>query len=210
MCVSLAVAGPLCVYDPTWGAPDPTCLVPSVACLQERTACSAPLTLEQLSSLTVAPRQLDFGKLSPAAPGQQPFLVTNPLAAPIHVVLNLATVEGLSCCGPCSQVVPAGGTAKFAVVLHSDEPQHLKETIQYVVNGCHFLVGAGPACLQASCQLAGSADVAVVTHTAPNSCLCLCLSSRQQASTDVHQHSAVPHVPVLDARYVCAVCSRCW
>lgn len=109
-------------------------------CLQERTACSAPLTPEQLSSLTVAPRQLDFGKLSPASPGQQYFLVTNPLASPIHVVLNLSAIEGLSCSGPCSQVVPAGGTAKFAVQLHCHDTQHLKEHTQYVINGCHFQV----------------------------------------------------------------------
>jgi hypothetical protein len=108
--------------------------------LQERTACSAALTPEQLSSLTVAPRQLDFGKLSPASPGQQPFLVTNPLPGPIHVVLNLSAIEGLSCVGPCSQVIPGGGTAKFVVQLHCHDTQHLKDNIQYVINSCHFQV----------------------------------------------------------------------
>lgn len=107
---------------------------------QERTACSALLTAEQLSGLTVAPRQLDFGKLSPASPGQQHFLVTNPLATPIHIVLNMSAIEGLSCSGPCSQVVPAGGTAKFVVQLHCHDTLKLKEQIQYVVNGCHFWV----------------------------------------------------------------------
>jgi hypothetical protein len=119
-------------------------------CLQERTACSSPLTPEQLSSLTVAPRQLDFGKLSPASPGQQCLLVTNPLAAPIHIVLNLSAIEGLSCNGPCSQVVPAGGTAKFVVQLHCHDTQHLKEHIQYVINGCQFQVCVLCTGLQAS------------------------------------------------------------
>lgn len=109
--------------------------------LQERTACSAALTTEQLSSLVVAPRQLDFAKLSSAAPGQQHFLVTNPLTSPVHVVLNLSTVEGLSCVGPCSQVVPAGSSAKFLMQLHCHDTRHVEENIQYVINGCHFQVG---------------------------------------------------------------------
>lgn len=66
--------------------------------------------------------------------------MTNPLPGPIHVVLNLSAIEGLSCVGPCSQVIPGGGTAKFLVQLHCHDTQHLKDNIQYVINSCHFQV----------------------------------------------------------------------
>lgn len=70
-------------------------------------------------------------------------MVTNPLSSPVHVVLN-PSVEGLTCRGPCSQVVPAGGSAKFLLQLHCHDTQHLKEHIQCVVNGCHFQVREQP------------------------------------------------------------------
>jgi hypothetical protein len=114
----------------------------TVCVAQERAACSTALSSDQLSSLTTAPRQLDFGKLSPASPGQQPFLITNPLASPIHVVVNVSAIEGLSCAGPCSQVVPPGATAKFVLQLHCHDTQHLKEHIQYIINGVHFQVSS--------------------------------------------------------------------
>lgn len=86
---------------------------------------------------------LDFGTLCPGLAGAQPFLVTNALASPVHVALDVAAVEGLSCAGPASQVVPPGGSAKFELTLRCHDVQSLRGRVAYVVNGCHLLVRPG-------------------------------------------------------------------
>lgn len=103
--------------------------------------CSAELSPAQMSKIVVGPRQLDFGKVSPAQPAVQHFVVTNHLNTAVHVVLDLGVLEGLSCSGPASQVIPAGNTAKFALALQCHDVQVLKEKIKYCINGCHMQVG---------------------------------------------------------------------
>lgn len=56
----------------------------------------------------------------------------------IHVVLDTSSVEGLSCSGPASQVIPPGSMGKFQLVLRSHVVQPVSEQIQYCINGCHI------------------------------------------------------------------------
>lgn len=106
--------------------------------MQERADCSRELPPEQLSKVTVGPRQLDFGKVSPAMPAIQHFVVTNPLSTAIHVVLDTSNLEELSCTSPASQVIPAGSTGKFQLSLRCHDVQLLKDKLQYCINGCHI------------------------------------------------------------------------
>lgn len=106
--------------------------------LQERTECSKELPAELLSKVIVGPRQLDFGKISPALPATQHFVVKNTLNNAVHVVLDTSSLEELSCTSPASQVIPAGATAKFQLSLRCHDVQLLKEKIQYCINGCHI------------------------------------------------------------------------
>eukprot|EP00775_Hariotina_reticulata_P012144 gene12144-12282_t len=102
---------------------------------QERAETSMVLSANQLSKLVVSPRQLDFCKVSPALPALAWWVVTNTLATAIHVVLDLQSVQELTCSTP-SQVIPPGATAKFELVLRCQDVQQLKERVQYCINGC--------------------------------------------------------------------------
>lgn len=97
------------------------------------------LSAGQLSKLVVSPRQLDFCKVSPALPALAWWVVTNTLVTAIHVVLDLQSVQELTCSTP-SQVIPPGASAKFELVLRCQDIQQLKERVQYCINGCSMQV----------------------------------------------------------------------
>jgi hypothetical protein len=106
---------------------------------QERAETSMALSAEHLSKLVVSPRQLDFGKVSPALPAMAWWVITNTLGTAIHVVLDLHNVQELTCSTP-SQVIPPGATAKFELVLRCQDIQQLKERVQYCINGSSMQV----------------------------------------------------------------------
>ncbi|KAF8055917.1 CFAP47 [Scenedesmus sp. PABB004] len=106
---------------------------------QERAECAAELAPGQLSKVAVGPRALSFGKVSPALPATEALVVSNGLAAAIHVALDLSALDGLlSVAGPAAQVVPAGGAAKFELVLRCHDVQQVRERLEYCINGVHM------------------------------------------------------------------------
>ena len=109
----------------------------------ERSDCIAVLEAGPLSSLLVGPRVLDYGKISPAMTAMQHFVVTNPLPAAIHVVLDMAELPDLSCKGPVGQVVPPGATAKWPLQLRAHDMGSIRSKLEYCINGCHFHVRTG-------------------------------------------------------------------
>jgi hypothetical protein len=109
----------------------------------ERSDCIAVLEAGALSSLFVGPRVLDFGKISPAMAAMQHFVVTNPLPAAIHVVLDMVELPDLSCKGPVGQVVPPGATAKWPLQLRAHDMGPVRSKLEFCINGCHFHVSSG-------------------------------------------------------------------
>ncbi len=87
----------------------------------ERIECSTELNPEQLSSIVVGPRSVDFGKTSTAMSAVQHFVVRNPLTTSIHVVMGSAKVPELSKSKPMAQVIPPGarwgGLSRFRVLI---------------------------------------------------------------------------------------------
>ena len=81
-----------------------TCNAINASALQERADCSRELSAAELASITTAPRAVDFGKVSTARAATAYFTVTNPLAACIHVALDLVRVPELAGSGPLAQV----------------------------------------------------------------------------------------------------------
>ncbi|KAI8473771.1 MAG: hypothetical protein J3K34DRAFT_497953 [Monoraphidium minutum] len=104
----------------------------------ERAACTMELTPAELASLQVAPRTVDFGKVSTAAPGAAFFVVTNALRRPLHVALDLGRLPELAGSGPLAQVVPGGATAKFPLALRCHEVRTIRERCEFCINGAHF------------------------------------------------------------------------
>lgn len=78
---------------------------------QERAECAAELACAELAALQVAPRTLDFGRVSTAAPAAAALVVTNTLARALHVALDLSRVPEL--CGT-QQLAQVGGQQQGA------------------------------------------------------------------------------------------------
>ena len=86
----------------------------------------------------VAPRTLDFGRVSTAQPALAHFVVTNALQVAVHVALDLAQVPELAGSAPQAQVLPAGATGKFPVTLRARELRTIREACELCINGTHF------------------------------------------------------------------------
>ena len=123
----------------------------------ERADCAAELAPADLARLRVAPRVLDFGRVSTAAVAEAALVVTNPLARAVHIALDTSRVpelsggsvssggasgassgSGTARAAPLAQVVPAGATAKFPLSLRAREFRALREALDVCVNGAHF------------------------------------------------------------------------
>lgn len=96
------------------------------------------LTALRRFPLQVAPRTVDFGKVSTAQPAQSHFVITNTLHRPLHVALDLSRVPELAGSAPLAQVVPAGATAKFPLTLRCHDVRTIRERCEFCINGAHF------------------------------------------------------------------------
>lgn len=104
----------------------------------------------------VTPKLIDFGKVSTAQPAVAHFVITNMLRRAMHVALDLARVPELAGTTPLSQVVPAGSTAKFPMVLRCRDIRTIREQCEFCINGAHFAPMEVGAELMISC-LGGAA-----------------------------------------------------
>lgn len=105
---------------------------------QERAECSAELSPRSLSAIRIAPRTLDFGRVSTASPAAASLVVTNDLASAVHVALDLSRVPELAGSSQLAQVVPVGGSGKFTLALRAHELRVIREACELCINGAHF------------------------------------------------------------------------
>jgi hypothetical protein len=104
---------------------------------QELSECGVELSQAQLAKVSVAPKALDFGHISMAATASAALVVSNGLPTAVHVALDTSTLEGLFVTNAVTQLVPAGGVARFDLALSCQDVCSLQGTLGIVVNGAH-------------------------------------------------------------------------
>lgn len=101
--------------------------------------CVRELSKEEVNKLIIAPKVVDFGKVSLGSTNTMHVVLHNTLDTVLHVVLDIKQHEMLRTSPSSSQVIPPGARAKFPVVLQALEIRTLLERIEYTINGSHVL-----------------------------------------------------------------------
>lgn len=101
--------------------------------------CARELSKDEVNKLIIAPKVVDFGKVSLGSTNTLHVVLHNTLESAIHVVLDIKQDEMLRTSPNSSQVIPAGARAKFPVVLQALEIKTILERIEYAINGSHVL-----------------------------------------------------------------------
>ncbi|KAK9836045.1 hypothetical protein WJX84_006212 [Apatococcus fuscideae] len=126
---------------------------PSTDC--EWAEVNKPLSKQELESIAVGPRHVDFGRVRLSAIEARHITVFNPLRRHLHIVLATDRLPELSLTEPVSQLIPPGAVAKFKLVLNADEEQSFVEDLEYIINGSQIFslqlrADVEPASLQLS------------------------------------------------------------
>jgi len=107
---------------------------------REKKECQAFLNARQILQLGVNPSSMDFGSVCVHADVKKCFAVSNDTDQPVHVAVDTHGNDILAKSTPHAQVIPAGSTAGFDIVLYMEAEQLYDTHFTYTVNGHHAFV----------------------------------------------------------------------